>query len=382
MRVRLDEQAARSRPESLAASDKMRWKDHDPAHCCVASTRFNLQAAQACGTKSPRGRGALVSLTDSVSQKANNMHHRRSLNVLAVAACVALLAACGGGGDDADDAPPPLITTKEQVLAVLDAAGYGPASVDFASTATGIVESAMVHLAQGAGTTQDCVNDNATPGSVTYAIDDADGSLNASVGDTLTVTLTACPISGLPPLTGLVTYRLTQVATLGGYINGSGIGGVAGDFNFGDVRVDGHAVAGALRVARAFELRNGVRTFVGSESAPLITLTNAANMVTEIRNLDRAITRDPMFNIIGKRSSAFSAAVPSAGNLAFTTSITQALSFPEEENPNQAITGAFRMSNAGVELVATLDAEGISVAVDNGVDGSVEQTIRFTYDEL
>jgi hypothetical protein len=292
-----------------------------------------------------------------------------------------LLAACGGGGDDAAQPPAQIITTKEQVLAVFNAAGFGPASVRFSSVSGTLVENALPNFRSSAAPVQrNCFGSvGVAPGSESFTLTDADNSGAASAGDTVTMALNACVTSGTA-VTGTATFRLTAATNLVGYYTG-GTGSYAGTFNFGTLPASGYIVTGDLVMTEAYELRNGLRTRVSTSSASQLTFTGAAG-TSSITSLFIDDFSDINVNVTNRFERTAVANVPGAGSLEFTSSVVETVRFPEEESVSNPTTGLLLLRNPGVDIRVTISAAGYSAAVDNGRDGSVEHTFPFTFAEL
>jgi hypothetical protein len=297
---------------------------------------------------------------------------------LVLSTSAVLLAACGGGGGDAAQPPAQIITTKEQVLAVFNTAGFGPASVDFLSVSGTLVENALPNFRSSAAPVQqNCLsNGGVVSGSQNFTLTDADNSGAASAGDTVTMALNACFINGAAA-TGTATLRLTAATNLVGYYTG-GTGSYAGTFNFGILPASGYTVAGDLVMSEAYELRNGLRTSVSTSSASQLTFNGAAG-TSSITSLLIDDSSDINVNVTNRFERTAVANVPGAGSLEFTTSVLETIRFPEG---NSAPSGVLLLRNQGVDIRVTISAAGFSAAVDNGHDGSVEHTFPFTFAEL
>ncbi len=301
---------------------------------------------------------------------------------LVLAASASMLAACGGGGgDDAAQPQAPIITTKDQVLSVFNAVGFGPASVDYGYVAGTLVQNALPEFRSSATPVQkNCFgNGGVVSGSMNVTLNDADNSGVASAGDTVTMALDACFFNGAAT-TGTATFRLTAANNLNGYFDGSGTGSFAGDFNFGTLRVGAYAITGALTMVEAYEIRNGLRTSVSADIATLLTFTGVASNSFAVSNLRTDVTGDGNLNTTSRYDLTTTVNVPDVGNLAFTMSVLQPLVFPEDGNV--APSGTLLISNPAVDLRVTLGPTGPNVAVDNGRDGSVEYNFTFTNAEL
>jgi hypothetical protein len=310
-----------------------------------------------------------------------NQFARMSMTCLALSA--ALLAGCGGGGDsdDGDDGGPStqLITTKEQVLAVFNAMGFGPASIAFELTAGTLVENGLPNFVSSASpVVQNCFGPAGNvSGSITFSLTDADNSRSASVGDTLTMQLNACFFDGAAK-SGAASFRLTTVNNLAAYFGGTGTGGYSGAFNFGTVPVSGYTVAGDLILTETYEIRGGLRTLLSTMSSPQLVFTGATGTfgVVSIFTDD---TSDANVSTTNRYDRTVTANVPNAGNLGFTSSVLEPVRFFEN---NAAPTGVLLLRNQGVDIRVTVGSSGFSAAVDNGRDGSVEHTFTFTFAEL
>jgi hypothetical protein len=310
----------------------------------------------------------------------NKFARRSSMAGLAVsAASAALLAGCGGG--DAGGSPPAqLITTKEQVLAVFNAVGIGPSSVDFEGTAVTLVDNALFSFASSTSpVVQNCFGPTgAVSGNIRLSLGDADNSGAASAGDTVTMQLNACFFEGATS-TATASFRLNTVNNLSAYYGGSGTGGYSGVFSFGTVPVTGYTIAGDFTIAQAYEIRSGLRTRVSSDSSPQLVFTGPAGTFN-ITSIFGESTSDVNVNTTTRYERTATANVPTAGNLSFTSSVVEAVRFPEDGGG--APSGVLLLRNQGVDIRLTINATGFSAAVDNGRDGSVEHTFNFTFGEL